>query len=76
MLKTIHHFSQNSFVEKVKKSKEEENSEVNLGQQMPKCRLYGSRCYVRLEFVRQFKSELARQLEGVVFEKKKVHNLT
>ena len=45
MLKTIHHFSQNSFVEKVKKSKEEENSEVNLGQQMPKCRLYYYVCF-------------------------------
>jgi hypothetical protein len=33
--------------------------------------LEGSRCYVRLDFVQQFKSELVRRLEGVVFEKKK-----
>jgi hypothetical protein len=38
---------------------------------MPKCRLYGSRYYVQLDFVRQFKSELVWRLEGVVFEKKK-----
>ncbi len=30
-----------------------------------------SRCYVQLDFVRQFKSELVRRQEGVVFEKKK-----
>jgi hypothetical protein len=36
----------------------------------------GCRCYVRLDFVWQFKSELVRRLEGLVFEEKKVHNLT
>ena len=30
----------------------------------------GCMCYVRLDFLRQFKSELVRQLEGLVFEKK------
>ncbi len=30
----------------------------------------GSRCYVRLDILRQFKSELVRRLEGLVFVKK------
>ncbi len=29
---------------------------------------------VRLDYVRQFKSELVRRLEGLVFEKKKFHS--
>jgi hypothetical protein len=32
---------------------------------------FGKRWDVRLDFVRQFKSELVRRLEGLVFEKKK-----
>jgi hypothetical protein len=28
------------------------------------------RCYVRLDFLRQFKSDWLRRLEGLVFEKK------
>ena len=31
----------------------------------------GSRCYVRLDVVRQFKTDLVQQLEGLVFEGKK-----
>jgi hypothetical protein len=31
----------------------------------------GSRCYVRLDVLRQFKTDLVRQLEGLVFEEKK-----
>ncbi len=31
----------------------------------------GYRCYVRLDFLRQFKSDWLRRLEGLVFEKKK-----
>jgi len=30
----------------------------------------GSRCYIRLDFLRQFKSDWLRRLEGLVFEKK------
>ncbi len=32
----------------------------------------GGRWYVRLELFRQFKSELGRLLEGLVFKKKKI----
>ena len=32
---------------------------------------YGSRCYVRLAFLQQFKTDWLRRLEGLVFEKKK-----
>ncbi len=31
--------------------------------------IIGSRCYVRLDVLRQFKTDLVRRLEGVVFEK-------
>ncbi len=30
----------------------------------------GCRCYVRLDLLRQFKTDLVRQLEGLIFEKK------
>jgi hypothetical protein len=33
---------------------------------------YGKRWDVRLDFVRQFKNELVRRLEGLVFEKKSI----
>ncbi len=32
----------------------------------------GYRCYVRLDILRQFKTDILRRLEGVVFEKKKL----
>jgi hypothetical protein len=32
--------------------------------------LLGSRCYVRLDFLRQFKSDWLWRLEGLIFEKK------
>ncbi len=34
---------------------------------------YGSRCYVRLAFLRQFKTDWLRLLEGLVFEKKNLY---
>ena len=34
----------------------------------------GDRWYVRLELVQQFKSELVRLREGLIFEKKNIHS--
>ncbi len=31
----------------------------------------GCRCYVQLDFVWQFKTDLVQRLEGLIFEKKK-----
>jgi hypothetical protein len=39
-----------------------------------KTRTNGDCWDVRLDYVRQFKSELVRRLEGLVFEKKKFHS--
>ncbi len=36
----------------------------------------GSRCYVRLDFLRQFKTDWLRRLEGLVFEKKNDYKYT